>query len=114
MLFVSDMLATVSPPQLGPPSVNGPLVADTDTDPVTVVPQIVIASAPDELKEPVIEPPLRYRAPPVATLTDPVTLPPVDTQMACPLATVSDPLCVVVMQACEKPTEMVVVVTTEV
>ena len=36
-------------------------------------------------------------------------MPPVETQMACPFATESDPLCAVVMQDWVNPTEMVVV-----
>jgi hypothetical protein len=72
----------VSPAHAVPPTLTGPLVVATDTDPVMVAWQNVIANAPEELSDPPIVPPLTYKAPPLATETDPVTLPPVLTQMA--------------------------------
>lgn len=88
---------------------HGTLVVATETGPVTVVPQSVIARAPDEYSDPLTVPPLIKRAPPLAMEMSPLILAPFPTQTACPFATTRGPLCTLATQLPVKPTEIVAV-----
>jgi len=114
LLLVTDTLPSiVLPAQPDAPMVTGPFVFDTDNGPLTVAPQKVMARAPAELTDPLMLPALTYRAPPLATVTDPFTLPPFPIHTIWPFATVSELLYEVVIHGCVNPTEILVLAVTD-